>query len=72
MILDESQMSVPALHYVLHRFWFEKGNEYKSEHYKAEFDNLMRAALASIKYDTDQDGEEDSTIGGIQVIRLVS
>ena len=71
MILDSSKVAVPALFYILHRLWFNKGDKDRSDKYERDYENMLRSVLSSIKYDKGQDGVEDATVGGLQPIRLV-
>lgn len=71
MILDESKVAVPGLFLALSYIWNNKGDDDKRDWYMDQFDGMWRAVMSSIRYDTGQSGEEKSTIGGIQPIRLV-
>lgn len=71
MILDVSRVSIPARYLVLARIFEEKSDYEASDRYMSRFDELWRATISSIRYDTNQDLAEDSTIGGVQSFRLV-
>jgi len=71
MILDSSKVAVPAIHYILSRHWFNKGDKDRADKYEREYENMLRAVLSTIKYDKGQDGVEDAQPGGLQPIRLV-
>ena len=71
MILDSSSVSVVARWYIL---WLIAMNMGKPgdiiDTRKETYDERWRAVLATIRYDGDQDGEEDGEIGGLQAVRL--
>lgn len=71
MILDVSRVSIPARLLILARIFENKSDYQAADRYKAQFDELWRATMSSIRYDTNQDQEEDSTVGGVQSFRLV-
>lgn len=71
MIIDRTAVAIAARFYILHRIYFNKDSE-RSDAYEAQFDELWAALMSSIRYDRDQDGEEDGKIGGLQNIRLLS
>lgn len=69
MILDQSRVAIPARFLVLSRIWRAKGEDERAEQFREDFNELWRVALDSIQYDADEDGEEDSRMGGLQFIR---
>lgn len=71
MILDSAAVAPAARYYILSQFFMGKDSE-KSDRYESRFEKLFKAALGSIQYDTDQDGFENSEVGGIQAIRLTT
>lgn len=71
MILDVSRVSIPARHLILSRIFEEKSDYEAADRYRAQFDELWRATMSSIRYDTDQDQEENARLGGVQAFRLV-
>lgn len=71
MILDVSRISVPARYLVLARIFEEKGDYEAADRRREQFDELWRATVNAIRYDTEQSGNEGSAIGGVQSYRLV-
>jgi len=71
MILDASRVAIPARLLILSRVFEEKRDYETADRYKSQFDELWRATMSSIRYDTSQNQEEGSTIGGVQSFRLV-
>lgn len=71
MILDVSRVSIPARFLILHRIHEEKENYEAATRYMERFQELWRSTLSTIQYDSGQDLEEDSTLGGVQAFRLV-
>jgi len=69
MILDGSRIAIPARYYVLHLIYFNKDAE-RSDRYKNRFNELWASMLAGIKYDEDQDGEEDAKQGRVITTRF--
>lgn len=71
MVLDVSQISIPARYLILARIFETKRDYEAADRRMAQFDELWRVAISSIQYDESQDGQEDSTIGGVQTMRMV-
>ena len=71
MILDYTRLAIPARYRMICQIWRNKGDDDRAEQYMDDYKSAMRAALASITYDQNQDGQEDAEMGGIQVMRLV-
>ncbi len=71
-ILDYSAIAVCAKLYILYRIWRNKGDEERAKEYREEFYSMWNSVLNTIRYDTAQDGDEDSEIGGVQEVRLVT
>jgi hypothetical protein len=72
MILDQSRVSPAAINLILARYWRGRGELEMAGSYQDTYDALFMAALSSISYDTDQDGEESGTMGGLQTMRLTT
>lgn len=70
MILDASRLSIPCRYLVLANIFESKQNHDQSDRYRQRYEDTMRATLASIQYDSNQDLEESSKIGGTIPIRL--
>ena len=71
MVLDVSRLSIPARFLILARIFEEKADYEAADRYLERFRELWRSTMSSIRYDTDQDQEENSRIGGVQETRLV-
>jgi hypothetical protein len=72
MILDQSKVAVPFRLYILAQLWFSKGDKDRYEEYKARFRTMFDAAMSTMRFDTDQDGQVEAEMGGIQEVRLVT
>jgi len=72
MVLDTSRVAVPARRKILATVWRNKGDTARAEFHEKEFENLWKAVLAGVRFDTNQDGEEESGHGRVDSIRLVS
>lgn len=70
MILDASYVSVAFRDLVLSRVWKGK-NDDRSDDYENDYRAAKKLLLSSIQFDKNQDGQEDSRLGGIQPVRLV-
>lgn len=71
MILDASRLALPAKLKILYRLFNSKKDYDHADRYLEQYNNEIRAALSSIRYDVAQDGLEDTRIGGWQSVRLV-
>jgi hypothetical protein len=71
MIVDASRVAIPARRKVLSTIWRNKGDITRAEHHEAEFGKLWTAVMAGVRFDKDQDGEEEEGAGRIDGIRLV-
>jgi hypothetical protein len=71
MILDKSRIAIPARYYVLAAIFEEKRDYEQADRHKEEAQELWRSMVAGIKYDENQDLEEDPNQGGVQSFRLV-
>jgi len=72
MILDSAQVAPAARYYILQQYFRAHGEIDKADSYEAKFKDLFRSALSTIQYDSTQDGEEDSDIGGALRIRVTT
>lgn len=72
MILDQSRLAIPARFLVLAYIFHEKGMPADGERYEAKYKEKIREVLSGIRYDKDEDGEEDTKQGGVQIMRLVT
>ena len=71
-IIDPSHLAVAACYMILGQLWFDKGEESRAKWYMDRYESLVNAVLSVIRYDEAQDGDEDSEVGGIQQVRLVT
>lgn len=71
MILDSSRVSIPARYLMLAQLFENDRDHEQADRYMERYELTMNQALSSIRYDKNQDQEEDSRIGGIQTVRLV-
>ena len=69
MVIDTSRVSIPARYLIIGRLLEEKRDYEAADRRIAQFDELWRAVINSIEYDFNQDGAEDSKMGGIQSFR---
>lgn len=70
MIVDPSQVAVAFRSFVLSRIYRNKGNHEQANEYKAEYQELLDAALSTTPFDKGETGSEGATAGGIQETRL--
>jgi hypothetical protein len=70
MILDESRIAIPFRRAVLSEIHYAKGNDAAGKRHGDIFESLFQAMLAGIKYDTDQDLNEDGDTGRVLTLRL--
>lgn len=71
MILDHTQIAVALRWRVLAQLYHNNSDEDRREYYEKNYWRQVRQVIATTKFDSDQDGEEDSRIGGVQTVRLV-
>lgn len=71
MVVDASRVAIPARRKVLATIWRNKGDVPRAEYHEAEFKALWTAVIAGVRFDKDQDGEEEEGAGRIDGIRLV-
>lgn len=71
MILDQSRLAVPSRFLTLAYVLREKGFTEDADYWEGKYDSVIRMVLGGIKYDTNQDLEEDGKQGHIQTTRLV-
>ena len=72
MVLDASRVAIPFRLYVLAQIFFGKKMHEDGKRYKEMFDEMFRAVLQGIEYDTNQDLSEDGDTGQVQVVRFVT
>jgi hypothetical protein len=72
MILDAGHAAVPLRHLILSKLFKEAGNDDAAKDYRESFDELFKSMMAGIKFDKNQDLAEDTLIGGVQQVRLVT
>lgn len=61
MVIDSSRLAVPFRLYVLAAILLEKGRPDDAKRYEEKFDAMLPAVLQTVKYDVDQDGQEDAS-----------
>ncbi len=69
-IIDTSRVSTAFRFLCLHQIWFNKGDADRAGEYKDRYNETLDAVLSSTLFDDDQDGQENSEIGGIQEVRF--
>lgn len=72
LILDASRVSTAFRFLCLHQIWFNKGDQDRADKYEERYEEMLEAVLSTMQYDSSQDGEEDSKIGGLTDTRLVT
>lgn len=71
MILDNSRIAIPTLRLVLGQIMRQNGRTEDAEYYEEKGAMMLKEAMATIKYDDDQDLEESGEVGGLQGVRLL-
>jgi hypothetical protein len=66
MVLDKSKLSIPARYLVLHFVHLSKQNFDAATVWEEKFNSAWREMLHGVKFDVNQDQEEDGRIGRIQ------
>jgi hypothetical protein len=71
MILDNSRISLAMRRRVLAQVYENADNEEKRDMHLAWYWRMLTSAIGAQRFDKNQDGSEDGTIGGVHPIRLV-
>ena len=71
-VLDSSSLATASCYFILGQLFEQKANFDQADRYFTRYRELSDAVLSCLRYDDDQDGDEDSTIGGIQQVRLIT
>jgi hypothetical protein len=72
MIVDRSRLSIPARMLVVARLLRSKGHQEDAEYYEKQYGEKLRQMLSGgIKFDVNQDQEEDAEQGIANTIRLI-
>ena len=72
MVLDASRVAIPFRLYVLAQIFFGKQMYEDAKRYQTMFDEMFRAMLSGIEYDTNQDLSEDGSTGQVLAVRFVT
>jgi len=72
MIIDQGKFSTCHRIYCLEAFWRARENHDAADNYQRTFKTLWKAFVNSIKYDANQDGEEDKPASELVQQRLVT
>lgn len=72
MVLDASRVAIPARLYMLSAIFRAKKMYEDAKHYGELFEEMFRAVLSGIEYDTNQDLQEDGQTGQVQVVRFIT
>ena len=72
MAIDSSKVATVGRLKCLAEIWHGKGNTAKGDRFEKLYEQSLSAMLGAIKWDTAQDGNEDSGGHVIQVVRFVS
>lgn len=70
MILDQSRAHVVARKLILSKIFRESKELDEAESYFKEYRTMLRQLLSGVKYDANQDLEEDTTQGGRVAVKL--
>ena len=72
MVLDQSRIAIPSRYLILSRIFREKGQPDDAKYYEDKYNELIDAVMAGVKFDRNQDLQEDSVQGGVQTMRLIT
>lgn len=72
MFLDPSKVGLPHAMLCLEQIWANKGDMDRRDYYKEKFSEIWTAVLGGVNFDKDQDGQEDGSFGGVQLVRLIT
>jgi len=70
MVLDRAAIEVPGVLLVLSNLYRAKHEWEAAKAWREDFNLMWRASMASIRYDQNEDLEEDSSIGGVNRVSI--
>jgi hypothetical protein len=70
MVLDRAAVEVPGVLLVLSNLYRAKHEYETAAVWREDFARLWRASMASVRYDENEDLEEDSTVGGTNRVAI--
>lgn len=70
MVLDRAAVEVPGALLVVSNIYRAKHDYEAATYWRERFDEMWRASMSAVRYDENEDLEEDSTIGGAGGVQI--
>jgi len=70
MVLDRAAIEVPGVLLAVSNLYRAKHEYEAATYWREQFNELWRASIATIRYDSNEDLEEDTTIGGANGVTI--
>lgn len=70
MVLDRAAVEVPGRYLVVANIYQSKRDYETAGYWRERFNTLWRAAMSTVRYDANEDLEEDERIGGTNTVQL--